>query len=112
MGCNSCKSKSHVDENGNWSVNPTAAITTNIIGKVLLWLVACILTPLIIPISWIMLFRQIVLSKGTNLIPAFTKIGKTLSKKDSDEEDNDEDYESIEDIDPEDYELDNVEVIR
>lgn len=110
MGCNSCKSKNGTGENNGENIG-ALKFTNNIIAKFILWLLACALTVLIIPVAWVMLFNSLILDKGTNIIPSFTKMGNLLKKKGKDDEE-EENYESIDDIDPDDYELDNVEVIR
>ena len=70
------------------------------------------LVPIIIPMLAIMLFNRIVLNKSTDVTKPLIKVGKVMSKRKQNREDNnDDDYENEEEINPEDYELEDVEVV-
>ena len=66
------------------------------------------LVPIIIPLMSIMLFNRIVLRKNTNLTGVLVKLGSFIKrKKKSGDEDDDG-----EEINPDDYELADVEVVK
>lgn len=71
--------------------------------------------PIILPLMLIMLYNRIVRQKDTDVTKGLLKIGKLLrtSKKRKDDEDDDEDEDiNGEDINPDDYELVDVDVIK
>lgn len=86
--------------------------------RVILFLIAIIVTllvlvPVIIPMLTIMLFNRIVLKKGTDVAKPLVNFGKVLAKRKAKrEQDSDDDYENEEEINPEDYELEGVEVVK
>lgn len=69
--------------------------------------------PIILPLMFIMLFNKIVMRKDTNLTNILVGVGKKLrtSKKRVDDDD-DEDYEDLDEINPDDYELVDVDVVK
>ena len=72
------------------------------------------LVPVVIPLMAIMLFNRIVMNRNTDLTSTFIKMGKKLrtSKKRLDDDDEDDDEEEDEEINPDDYELMDVDVIK
>jgi hypothetical protein len=65
--------------------------------------------PIIIPMMTIMLFNRIVLRKNTNLTAPLLKLGKLMKRKKKDEDGDDEEEDEI---NPDDYELADVEVVK
>lgn len=78
------------------------------IKSVLFLVLSVVVVPILIPISIVVLFRMVVLSKNINLLPLVTYIATKLFTKDDEDEDDDEDDD---DIDEDDYELENPEEI-
>jgi hypothetical protein len=77
-----------------------------------LGIVMIALIPIMIPLIFIMLFNRIVLQKNTDVTGVLLKVGKSLKTSKKRKGDSEEDYESIDEINPEDYELSDVDVIR
>lgn len=111
MACKSCKKTK--EEIASEVVNAKPASTTfkkirDYFYKFLIFLLlAAILTPFIIPIVLVMMFRVTVLSKTINLLPVVKHIGERIFKeKDDEEEDEDllEDDEAYDEENADDYE--------
>lgn len=116
MGCG-CKNSQGVTNNASKEMAEQeinrVAFTDSIFMRIFLFLLSFIililvLVPIIIPLMGIMLFNRIVLRKNTNLTNGLLKIGKFLRTSKKRKDDNDEDDE----INPDDYELADVEVIK
>lgn len=77
-------------------------------------IVGIVLIPIVIPFMLIMLFNQIVLQKNTDVGNSLLKIGKFFKTSKKRVEENDDDFDNINDekINPEDYELVDVDVIK
>jgi len=75
--------------------------------KTILFLIlAIIMTPILIPIFIIVLFKMVVLSKELNLLPIVSYIGRKIFRSESDEDwGDDEDSEEYDNLDENDYEL-------
>lgn len=108
MGCG-CKSKPN--NSGSKKGDLESEFTSSIIFRIIIFAIAVVLLPLIFPIAIIMMFNQIILQRDTNVSGFVNSIAKRMTKKDKDE---DEDYEEDEDeeVNPEEYELMDVEVIK
>lgn len=114
----SCGCKSGGNQYNN-DVNQLPLTNSNIFLRVLFFLISfglvIILTiPLILPFIGYMLFNSLVLKKSTNLTKPLFNIGKIIKKTSSKgfTENDDNDYEDLEDINPDDYELMDVDVIE
>lgn len=114
MACKNCKKTKEdiASEVVNPQTNSTKLKTIrDYFLKFLLFLLfAALLTPFIIPIVLVVLFRVTVLSKTINLLPVVKHLGERIFKdKDEEEEDGDvlEDDEAYDNEDADDYELEN-----
>jgi len=77
-------------------------------------IVGLAMIPIIMPLMLIMLFNRIVRQKDTDVTKGLLKLGKLLrtSKKRVDDDEDDEGDINDEDINPDDYELVDVDVIK
>ena len=111
MGCG-CKSGSGVGLNDVSSETQEEISKLSLIKRysfrILTFLFAIALVPLLLPLVIWVLFKSIVLTENINLFPLFLAIGKKLKKMGDPKEDEEEDID-IENINPEDYELVGVE---
>ena len=107
MACKSCKKTNEeiVDDVVIAATTKTHnKIIRNYIYNFLIFLIlATLITPFIIPIVLIVMFRIIVLSKSINLLPVVKYIGQKIFK-DTDEDEEDNEFENDEDLDEEDDE--------
>lgn len=100
--CGTCKKKTNISdviEETNESIgSPIRSIGNYFLKFILFLLLGSILAIIIIPLSLIVLFRVVVLSRGINLLPVVLAIGQKIFKKDEeieeeDDELNEDDYE-------------------
>lgn len=98
MSCNTCKSKKEKN------LNPeTETVGNNYLGKVIVFLLSgVILTPFIIPIFLVVLFKVIVLGHGVDITPLLKYLGRKIFKKDEEESETEN-----EELNEDDYELEN-----
>lgn len=100
MSCNTCKSKN--EKLGKAVETKPNVGAKYLLVKIVLFLVATILlTPFIIPILIIVLFRVIVLGHGVDITPLLKHLGQKIFKKDDDVENEEVDLTEDE------YELEN-----
>lgn len=109
MGCTSCKKKTgNQAEDITNEINPVPVSgINNLIFKLFMFFIALFILPLTIPLIIWMLFKTIVLSDSTDLMPVFLKIGNWFKKKDKDD-----DIEDEEEFNDENYELTGVDIIK
>ena len=93
-----------------------AAFGSSLFVRIMIFLISVVVVgiliiPVIIPMILIMLFNRIVLQRGTDVTSGLLKFGKILrtSKK---RKDDDSEYEDVDEINPEDYDLMDVDVIK
>jgi hypothetical protein len=101
MGCKSCKKRDEIIFNEN-NIKKSNNIKDYILKFLLFLIFAILITPFIIPIVLVVLFRIVVLSKTINLLPVVKAIGEKIFKEKEDEEDEfetDEDYDNESDDD-------------
>jgi hypothetical protein len=110
MGCNTCKGK----------VKPTFEETLKeykeekkssgfkvieYTSKFIVFLfVSTILTPIIIPVLIIVLFKTLVLSHNVDIMPLLLHIGKKIFKEKDDGYDEDDEEEDVDEFDQDEYE--------
>jgi hypothetical protein len=117
MSCNCKNGSNNLDQNvSNTVVSKNPITGSNIILRVIFFLVAVVvigllLLPVIIPMMVIMLFNSIVLKRGTDVTRPLIGLGKML--RTSNKRKNDVDTDSdLDDINPEEYELMDVEEVK
>jgi hypothetical protein len=111
MSCG-CKAKKGEDLSINDKNKPKVNIMVNIIYysiKVIGFLVAMILLPILMLVIAYYMFNLIVMTKGIDIKPLFSSVAKFMKKvgednKDDDDDDDDDDTE-WEEIDPDELEL-------
>ena len=118
MSCN-CKNVSQkADQNVSETVVSGNPITgANIILRLVFFLVAVaviglLLIPVIIPMMVIMLFNSIVLKRGTDVTRPLIGLGKMLRTSGKRKDGDVEEETDLENINPEDYELMDVEEVK
>lgn len=98
MSCNTCKSKSKDPK--QLELKPTGS--KNYIVKFIVFVIAAaILTPFIIPIFLVVLFKVLVLGHGVDITPLLRYLGKKIFHEEEEPEDDDEEFNE------DDYELEN-----
>jgi hypothetical protein len=104
MSCNSCKKKSSYEDIISKIDEPLTSsqkIKLYTVKFFIFLLLSIILTPLIIPILVVILFKVIVLSEGVDISPLLLYIGRKIFPKEEeleepiDEEFNEDDYELV-----------------
>lgn len=74
--------------------------------RVITFLFALVLLPLLLPVIIWMLFKTIILTEQINMLPLLLHVGKKLKKMGEGKEvDEDDDDDNLEEINPDDYEL-------
>lgn len=117
MSCNCKNGSNNMNQNVSETVVSKNPITGgNIILRVIFFLVAVaviglLLVPVIIPMMVIMLFNSIVLKRGTDVTRPLLGIGKMLRTSNKRKADVDDDTD-LNDINPEEYELMDVEEVK
>jgi hypothetical protein len=110
MGCNTCKGKPKVSFDETLKEHKEEKKSTGFklveyTSKIIIFLIiSAILTPFIIPLLIIVLFKTIVLSQGVDITPLLLHVGKKIFKDDEDEYDEDEEEEDFEEFDQDEYE--------
>lgn len=98
MSCTTCKSKSKESN----QIPETVSNNKNYVVKFIVFLIASvILIPVIIPILIVALFKVIVLGHSVDITPLLRYLGRKIFPKDEEEEEDDED------LNEDDYELEN-----
>jgi len=114
-GCG-CKSKGNVssDDNVKFGVKEfgQSIYVRLIIFTLSFFLVLLSIIPLVIPMLGVLLFNKIVLGKDTNFTKIFTKLGNKLRSSDKRLDDDVIEDDDNEEINPDEFELMDVDVIK
>ena len=104
MSCTTCKKTRADIEHDVINKTKTRNVKDYFLKSLLFLFLAIIITPFIIPIFIVVLFRMVILSKELNLLPVVLYLGRKIFKEeeDDDEEDDDEVYDNLSE---EEYEL-------
>ena len=111
MACNTCKKKNLVTQNEVLTTNKSLGkkIRDGFFNFLLFLVLTAIVVPLIIPVSVVALFNLIMLEKTINIYPMMLYIGQRFVKKygEEEEEEDEEDDDDYDNLDEEEYELEN-----
>ncbi len=109
MSCTTCKKKNvDIDKiiNSGGQKKTSKSIKDYTLKFLLFLVLMIVVTPLMIPIFIVVLFRMVVLSKELNLLPIVLYLGKKIFKDEDDDDDDDDEDEEVEDgLNEDDYEL-------
>lgn len=103
MACKSCKKTKEeiASEVVSATYKPEGKKISQYIANFFLFLVlAVLLTPFIIPITLVVMFKIVVLDKNINLLPVVKYLGEKIFKE-KDEEDDEDEFEDDEALDEE-----------